>query len=186
MSTFLSSIVENIPAMIFVKNAETLRFELFNKAGEELLGIPREAMIGKGDTDFFPPDQAAFFEEKDRGVLNDKKLVDIPLEPIDTALGRRWLHTKKIPVLDKEGVARFLLGISLDITDRHEAEEALRRVQDELERRVVERTRELSLTVRGSKKRSATAKKPSRPCKRAKSSCATPKKWTRSDAWRAG
>ena len=147
VSTFLSSIVENIPAMIFVKNAETLRFELFNKAGEDLLGIPREAMIGKGDTDFFPPDQAAFFEEKDRGVLNDKKLVDIPLEPIDTALGRRWLHTKKIPVLDKEGVARFLLGISLDITDRHEAEEALRRVQDELERRVIERTRELSLTV---------------------------------------
>jgi PAS domain S-box-containing protein len=147
VSTFLSSIVENIPAMIFVKNAETLRFELFNKAGEELLGIPREAMIGKADTDFFPPDQAAFFEEKDRGVLNDKKLVDIPLEPIDTAGGRRWLHTKKIPVLDKQGVARFLLGISLDITDRHEAEEALRRAQDELERRVVERTRELSLTV---------------------------------------
>jgi PAS domain S-box-containing protein len=147
VSTFLSSIVENIPAMIFVKNAETLRFELFNKAGEELLGIPREAMIGKADRDFFPPDQAAFFEEKDRGVLNDKKLVDIPLEPIDTAAGRRWLHTKKIPVLDQEGVARFLLGISLDITERHEAEEALRRAQDELERRVVERTRELSLTV---------------------------------------
>jgi PAS domain S-box-containing protein len=147
VSTFLSSIVENIPAMIFVKNAETLRFELFNKAGEELLGIPRESMIGKADSDFFPPDQAAFFEDKDRGVLNDKKLVDIPLEPIDTAQGRRWLHTKKIPVLDKEGIARFLLGISLDITDRHEAEEALRRAQDELERRVVERTRELSLTV---------------------------------------
>jgi two-component system, cell cycle sensor histidine kinase and response regulator CckA len=147
VSTFLSSIVENIPAMIFVKNAESLRFELFNKAGEELLGIPRENMIGKGDTDFFPPDQAAFFEEKDRRVLNDKKLVDIPLEPIDTALGRRWLHTKKIPVLDKEGIARFLLGISLDITERHEAEEALRRAQDELERRVELRTRELSLTV---------------------------------------
>jgi two-component system, cell cycle sensor histidine kinase and response regulator CckA len=147
VSTFLSSIVENIPAMIFVKNAESLRFELFNKAGEELLGIPREAMIGKADTDFFPPDQAAFFEEKDRGVLNNKKLVDIPLEPIDTANGRRWLHTKKIPIVDKEGVARFLLGISLDITERHEAEEALRRAQDELERRVVERTRELSLTV---------------------------------------
>ncbi len=147
VSTFLSSIVENIPAMIFVKNAETLRFELFNKAGEDLLGIPRESMLGKADTDFFPPDQAAFFEEKDRGVLAGGKLVDIPLEPIDTRAGRRWLHTKKIPVLDKDGVPRFLLGISLDITERHEAEEALRRAQDELERRVVERTRELSLTV---------------------------------------
>jgi PAS domain S-box-containing protein len=147
VSTFLSSIVENIPAMIFVKNAESLRFELFNKAGEELLGIPREDMIGKSDEDFFPPDQAAFFEEKDRGVLSEKKLVDIPLEPIDTALGRRWLHTKKIPILDKQGTARYLLGISLDITERHEAEEALRRVQDELEARVALRTRELSLTV---------------------------------------
>jgi PAS domain S-box-containing protein len=147
VSTFLSSIVENIPAMIFVKSADSLRFELFNKAGEELLGIPRESMIGKADSDFFPPDQAAFFEEKDRGVLSGGKLVDIPLEPIDTAHGRRWLHTKKIPVLDKGGVPRFLLGISLDITERHEAEEKLRRVQDELERRVVERTRELSLTV---------------------------------------
>jgi PAS domain S-box-containing protein len=147
VSTFLSSIVENIPAMIFVKNAESLRFELFNKAGEELLGIPREQMLGKADTDLFPPDQAAFFVEKDRRVLVDKQLVDIPLEPIDTAGGRRWLHTKKIPVVDRDGVARYLLGISLDITDRHEAEEALRRVQDELERRVALRTRELSLTV---------------------------------------
>lgn len=147
VSSFLSSIVENIPAMIFVKNAENLRFELFNKAGEELLGIRRELMIGKADTDFFPPDQAAFFEEKDRRVLRERALVDIPLEPIDTAGGRRWLHTKKIPIVDQQGVARYLLGISLDITDRHEAEEALRRAQDELEARVALRTRELSLTV---------------------------------------
>ena len=147
VSTFLSSIVENIPAMIFVKNAESLRFELFNKAGEQLLGIPREQLLGKADTDFFPPDQARFFEEKDRRVLREQELVDIPLEPIDTALGRRWLHTKKIPILDQQGVARYLLGISLDITDRHEAEEALRRAQDELEARVALRTRELSLTV---------------------------------------
>ncbi len=147
VSTFLSSIVENIPAMIFVKSAESLRFELFNKAGEELLGIPREDMLGKSDTDIFPPDQAEFFIAKDRRVLDGKQLVDIPLEPIDTATGRRWLHTKKIPILDSDGIARYLLGISLDITERHEAEEALRRVQDELERRVALRTRELSLTV---------------------------------------
>ncbi len=147
VTSFLASIVDNIPAMIFVKNAETLRFELLNKAGEELLGIPREVVLGSTDGDFFPPDQAAFFDEKDRGVLAEGKLVDIPLEPIDTRSGRRWLHTKKIPVLDADGVARYLLGISVDITERHEAEEALRRAQDELERRVIERTRELSLTV---------------------------------------
>jgi PAS domain S-box-containing protein len=35
---FLNSIVENIPDMIFVKDAENLQFVRFNKAGEELLG----------------------------------------------------------------------------------------------------------------------------------------------------
>jgi PAS domain-containing protein len=39
---FLSSIVENIPDMIFVKEAATLRFVRFNKAGEQLLGYRRE------------------------------------------------------------------------------------------------------------------------------------------------
>ena len=34
--TFLDSIVENIPDMIFVKEARNLTFERFNRAGEEL------------------------------------------------------------------------------------------------------------------------------------------------------
>ena len=39
---FLRSIVENIPYMIFVKDARDLRFVRFNKAGEQLLGYTRE------------------------------------------------------------------------------------------------------------------------------------------------
>ena len=38
INAFLDSIIENIPDMIFVKDAKELRFVLFNKAGEELLG----------------------------------------------------------------------------------------------------------------------------------------------------
>ena len=36
---FLDSIIENIPSMIFVKDAEDLRFIRFNRAGETLLGL---------------------------------------------------------------------------------------------------------------------------------------------------
>ena len=43
---FLRSIVENIPHMIFVKDAHDLRFVRFNKAGEELLGYSRSELIG--------------------------------------------------------------------------------------------------------------------------------------------
>ncbi len=121
---FLNSIVENLPNMIFVKEAKELRFVRFNKAGEALLGYPKEALIGKNDYDFFPREQADFFVSKDRQVLNEGRLVDIPEEPIQTRhLGVRILHTKKIPLYDKEGKPLYLLGISEDITERKKAEE---------------------------------------------------------------
>lgn len=43
---FLESIVEEVPLMIFVKEARELRFERFNRAGETLLGIKRAASAG--------------------------------------------------------------------------------------------------------------------------------------------
>src|ERR1051326_2970035 len=116
---FLKSILDNIPDMIFVKDAKNLRFVRFNKAGEALLGMGLKELIGKNDYDFFPKAEADFFTRKDRMVLKHKKLVDIPEEPIHTKKkGIRYLHTKKIPVLDAKGRPRYLLGISEDITDR--------------------------------------------------------------------
>jgi PAS domain S-box-containing protein len=122
---FLSSIIENIPDMIFVKDAEELRFIRFNKAGEKLLGYKREDLIGKNDYDLFPKEQADFFTRKDREVLKIGQLSEIPEEPIDTKRGRRILQTKKIPIIEKNGKSRFLLGISHDITEHKRAQEAL-------------------------------------------------------------
>ncbi len=121
---FLSSIVENIPHMIFVKEAQNLKFLQFNKAGEDLIGYPRNTMIGKTDYDFFPKSEADFYTSKDREVLSGKSPVDIPHETIHTkSHGTRSLHTKKIPLLDEQGSPQYLLGISEDITDRIHAEQ---------------------------------------------------------------
>lgn len=132
-SAFLDSLVENIPLMIFVKDAQDLRFVRFNKAGESLLGIPRGELIGKNDYDFFPRDQAEFFINKDRMVLRGRAIVDIPEETIMTRdRGPRILHTKKIPLFDQAGRVQFLLGISEDITERKQAEETrLRLIREE-------------------------------------------------------
>jgi PAS domain S-box-containing protein len=130
---FLDTIVENIPDMVFVKDAEKLAFMRFNRAGEELLGIPRSELLGKSDVDFFPEEQAAAFVAKDRETLRSLTLVDIPEEPIETAHGRRWLHTKKVPILDAEGTPRFLLGISQDITERKREGAALRAAKEATE-----------------------------------------------------
>ena len=81
---FLDSVVENIPNMIFVKDAHHLKFVRFNKAGEKLVGFSRDDMIGKSDYDFFPKDEADFFTKKDREVLKGKNAIDITKEKIKT------------------------------------------------------------------------------------------------------
>jgi PAS domain S-box-containing protein len=122
-NTLLDLIIENIPDMIFLKDAGDLRFVRFNRAGEALLGHSRSDLLGKNDYDLFPKEQADFFTEKDREVLRGKELMDIPEEPIQTGnRGERTLHTKKVPILDANGEPEYLLGISEDITERKQME----------------------------------------------------------------
>ncbi|HSY20874.1 MAG TPA: ATP-binding protein [Polyangiaceae bacterium] len=123
---FLDSIVENIPAMIFVKDASELRFQRLNRTGEALLGVARGDLLGKNDFDLFPRDQADFFQKKDRLTLEEGATVDIMEEPIATKNGARWLHTKKVPIRGDDGRPRFLLGISEDVTEQKRTAEALR------------------------------------------------------------
>ena len=133
-NAFLDSIIENIPHMIFIKDAEELRFVLFNRAGEELLGRNRADLIGKNDHDFFPGEEAAFFIAKDRDTLQKKELLDIPEEPIHTRRkGVRFLHTKKIPVMGPSGAPAYLLGISEDITEQLYAEQKMRELSMAME-----------------------------------------------------
>jgi two-component system, cell cycle sensor histidine kinase and response regulator CckA len=144
LDSFLDSIIENIPLMVFVKDAETLHMERINRAGELMMGRPREEMLGRSDFEIVPAEQAQFFRDKDREVLRNGVVVDIPEEPIQTARGLRWLHTKKIPILGPTGEPRYLLGISEDITDRRNLDEHVRETQRQLERSVDERTAELT------------------------------------------
>lgn len=132
-NAFLDSIVQNIPNMIFLKDARELKFVRFNKFGEELLGYSRHELIGKNDFDFFPEHEAEFFTRKDREVLENRRLLDIPEEEIQLKSGDiRILHTRKIPILDENGDPQYLLGISEDITERKKAELANAKLENQL------------------------------------------------------
>jgi PAS domain S-box-containing protein len=134
------SILENLPGMVFVKEAAGLRFVYFNRAGEELLGLGRESLLGKSDFDLFPLEQAERFTETDRKVLASRRPLDVAEEPIDTAHhGRRWLHTRKIGLFSDSGAPLFLVGISEDITERISADRAL-----EAQRLLLEQSARLS------------------------------------------
>lgn len=129
LSTLKDSILENLPAMLFVKDARELRYIEWNKAAENLTGLSKEEMLGRNDYDFWPKEEAAFFQGKDREVLSGGQLLDIPEETLSTRNGVRLLHTKKIPIYDHEGKESYLLGISEDITEKQQTELALRQSQ---------------------------------------------------------
>ena len=125
-NAFLDAIIEHIPLILFIKDGKTLRYLRLNRAGEQLLGWPKETFIGKSDYDLWPRSEAESFVEKDRETLKSS-LVDIAVEPIQTRYqGVRLLHTKKVPILDAAGQPAFLLGISEDVTEQQRIEQERR------------------------------------------------------------
>ncbi|HZF22649.1 MAG TPA: PAS domain S-box protein, partial [Burkholderiales bacterium] len=123
----LDSVFDNIPSMLFIKDAKDLRFVRFNRTGEELLGRSEKDLLGKNDYDFFPKEQADLFVAKDRETLASNQRVFIMEEKIEVKDGtERMLQTKKLAILDEQGNPRFLLGISEDVTERKQAEQQIR------------------------------------------------------------
>jgi PAS domain S-box-containing protein len=128
---FLNSIIDHLPLMLFMKEATDLRFVRFNRAGEAMIGLRQQQMLGKNDHDFFPKEQADFFTSKDRAVLSSGATIDIAEEPIQTPRGTRWLYTRKVPIFGVDGQPQYLLGLSEDITERKATEAALRKSEEQ-------------------------------------------------------
>ncbi|MGB3265124.1 MAG: PAS domain S-box protein, partial [Microcoleus sp.] len=128
---FLNSVVENLPVGVFAKDASSLKFVLWNKAGETIAGVTSQEAIGKNDYDIYPKEQADVFAAQDREILTgnhtQSTVRDIAEEPIQTRhKGMRILHTRKVPILDAQGHPQYVLGITEDITERRQVDESVR------------------------------------------------------------
>jgi len=129
------SVLENLPAVVFVKEAQTLRYELLNRLGETFLGRGRDEVLGRTDAQLFPPELAASFTLADRHVLATGNQLILTDEEIHDASGEQhWLTTRKVALYDDEGKPAHLLGISLDISERKRADAALLSASQRLER----------------------------------------------------
>jgi diguanylate cyclase (GGDEF)-like protein/PAS domain S-box-containing protein len=126
--SFFDSIIDNVPIMLFLKDAKELRFKMINKAAEELLGLSRRTILGKSDYDIFPKKQADFFVKKDREVLSNKTGLFIEEEKINSKDKTLVISTKKIPILNEGGEPQYILGISENITEKKQMEKTIKKL----------------------------------------------------------
>ncbi|MFH1684365.1 MAG: PAS domain-containing protein [Candidatus Margulisiibacteriota bacterium] len=126
------TILDFFPGLIFYKDMKN-NFIRVNKYVAEAHKMDKTDLEGKNLFDLYPKDQAQAYWDDDLKVLKS----GIPKinfeEPWETAKGIKWVLTSKIPFVDEHGQIIGILGISMDITERKQAEKKLQEKMQELE-----------------------------------------------------
>jgi PAS domain S-box-containing protein len=120
---FLANTINALDDTFFVKDEEH-RWAALNDAACEVIGRPREELIGKSDHDCFPKEQADKFWEKDNLVLETGE-TNVSEEEVTWQGKLHTISTKKSLFKDSITGKRFIVGTARDITERKRAQEAL-------------------------------------------------------------
>jgi PAS domain S-box-containing protein len=118
---FLQSVLDGMPAVIFVKDREG-RFTLVNAAWERFTGVARDQAVGKVAHDLFPPDVADGIRRDDIEAFDTDARTET-VETLPGATGPQTQLTSRFPLRDDQGQVKGLVGLALDITDRKRGEE---------------------------------------------------------------
>ena len=124
--TLLRTLIDHLPDYIFIKDAEG-RFVNSNAAHNRATHVQHaDELRGKSAFEVFPAELAAQFEADDQQVLQlGQTLVNVERTSVNADGQERIVLTTKVPLRDAAGRVTGLVGISRDITERKQAEQAL-------------------------------------------------------------
>ena len=126
-----NTFMDNISDSIYFKDKEK-RFVRVNKVKAGHSGVAPEEMIGKTDFDFFPKEIAIqSFADDDHIMEFGRSIIDKIEKIIHLDKKEYWGSVTKVPWYDEEGRITGVIGITRDITQRKEAEEAVKKSQQE-------------------------------------------------------
>ncbi len=122
------SLVESLPINVFRKDSQG-RILFANQRFCKEVGLPLEKLLGKKDSELFGKDLGEKYEADDRHVIKTGEVFhDIEFHPGDGAV--KHVEVLKAPVMDTKGVRVGTQGMFWDVTDRVEAEQALREAKE--------------------------------------------------------
>ncbi|WP_375597078.1 PAS domain-containing protein [Devosia sp. Naph2] len=133
-AAMLAAFIEAVPGVVYAKDRQG-RMLVANRGATELIGKPPEEYLGKTDAEFLENTaQGEAVMANDRAVMESGVVRQIE-ETVHRPDGSPaiWLSTKS-PWRDTDGTVIGLVGSSLDITARKEAEAALESSREELRR----------------------------------------------------
>ena len=141
----LSLVYNNVSDIIFylaVESDERFRFVSVNPAFMKATGLAEGQVVGKFVQEVIPEPSLTMVLGKYNEAIRDKKTVKWEETSVYPA-GTKHGEVSVTPIFDANGRCTNLIGTVHDITERKNAEEQVRKLNDELEQRVVERTAQL-------------------------------------------
>jgi PAS domain S-box-containing protein len=122
----LYAVIDAVPAMISAKDSES-RYIVINRYQSELYDVSRDEAIGKTAAQLLNREYGDYTRQLDRQVIDSGEALP-PYEEhhVDASGGERELLATKVPLKDHQGRVRGVVTVAHDITDRKQAEQALR------------------------------------------------------------
>ncbi|MDB4964700.1 MAG: hypothetical protein JWN44_389 [Myxococcales bacterium] len=121
----LQALLDHAPVVVFVKDLEG-RHLVVSREALRAFGIDPDKAYGKRAHELFGSPYAEVSSEHERRALERREPVQA-IEPLPTLSGVRDFLVTRFPILDAGGRPTALAGIAIDISERRQAEELLRK-----------------------------------------------------------